>query len=74
LLTDYGENNPQWAVALDLLQFGKFEPRYESWSTVRGALQDAASEMFQEGFDNATIPDLLAALDATAAELHAETQ
>jgi ABC-type glycerol-3-phosphate transport system substrate-binding protein len=73
-LESYIADNPQWAASRDLLEFGKFEPRYESWSSVRYEMQDAAAEMFQEGFDNATIADLLAELDAAAAELHAETQ
>jgi ABC-type glycerol-3-phosphate transport system substrate-binding protein len=73
-LDDYIAANPQWAASRDLLAYGKFEPRFESWSSVRGAVQDTVAQLFQEDFDPATIGALLEALDAEAAELHAETQ
>ncbi len=74
LLTTYAANVPQWAAARDLLPQARFEPRFQSWFSVRSALQDAAYQLFSPGFDPLTIPNLLADLDATAAELHAETR
>ena len=75
-LDDYAESNPQWADSRELLNTAeaKFEPRYESWSSVRNAVSDAAAQLFQEGFTTEDIPALLEQLDQTAAELHAETQ
>jgi ABC-type glycerol-3-phosphate transport system substrate-binding protein len=73
-LDQYAADNPIWAEALSFRDYGKVEPRFESWSSVRYALSDAAALLFQEGFDPATIPQILADLQATADELHAETQ
>ena len=61
----------QWIAAVELLDYGRFEPRYQSWSKVRAALQDAANFLFTANFDPSTMSDLLDQLQATAEELHA---
>ena len=61
----------QWLSAVDLLDYGRFEPRYQSWSKVRAALQDAARILFTVNFDPANMADLLEQLQAAAEELHA---
>lgn len=74
MLDDYAAENPQWAAARELLGNVKYEPRFESYGSVRGAMADAFSQIFQDNFDPTTIPEILADLQATADELHAETQ
>jgi ABC-type glycerol-3-phosphate transport system substrate-binding protein len=64
--------NSQWLAAVELLEYGRFEPRFSSWRTVRAALQDAAEMLFAVGFNPTTVSDLLEQLQATAEELHAE--
>jgi hypothetical protein len=64
--------SPQWFAAVEMLDHARFEPRYQSWSTVRAALQDAAGMIFKGNFDVATLFELLEQLQATAEELHAE--
>jgi multiple sugar transport system substrate-binding protein len=61
----------QWLAAVDLLEYGRFEPRLASWRTVGAALQDAGDMLFVP-FNPPEISDLLAQLQATAEELHAE--
>jgi len=64
--------NTQWLAAVELLEYARFEPRLSSWRTVRAALQDAADMLFSGGFDPTKVSELLAQLQATAEELHAE--
>jgi multiple sugar transport system substrate-binding protein len=72
LLDDTEIANAQWLAAVELLKYGRFEPRYSSWRTVGVALQDAAGMLFTGGFDPTKASELLAQLQATAEELHAE--
>ena len=71
LLRSNASVNSQWFAAVELLDYGKFEPRYLSWSKVRAALQDAAGILFTINFDSAEMADLLEQLQSTAEELHA---
>lgn len=73
LLGDYMASNPLWAASLDNLVYGKIEPRFESWSSVRYAVGDAIAQIAQEGFTADQIPQLMADLQAEADELHAES-
>jgi len=73
LLGDYVDSNPLWADSLAYLDYGKFEPRYESFQSVRYAMGDAIAQIAQEGFTADQIPQLMADLQAEADELHAET-
>ena len=73
-LATYIVDHPIWTQSLNYLAYGKFEPRFESWSLIQGVLQDASARVFQEGFTVDQIPALLEQLDTTAVELHAETQ
>jgi hypothetical protein len=66
----YRQNNPQWATAVGLLSFARSEPRYQSWSTVRWALSDAATQLFRSYFSIDQVPVLVDLLDHTAEELH----
>jgi len=72
LLEEAAWESPQWFAAVEMLNLARFEPRYQSWSTVRAALQDAAGMIFKGNFDLATLFELLEQLQATAEELHAE--
>jgi ABC-type glycerol-3-phosphate transport system substrate-binding protein len=64
--------NAQWLAAVELLEHGRFEPRFSSWRTVRAALRDAGEMLFIGGFDPTKVSELLDQLQATAEELHAE--
>ncbi|WP_420642319.1 extracellular solute-binding protein [Candidatus Leptofilum sp.] len=67
-LGDYNEQNPVWATALDLLQYGKFEPQLISYQSVRDAAQEAYNVIIQGGDVQATLDDLT----ETANELQEE--
>jgi multiple sugar transport system substrate-binding protein/sn-glycerol 3-phosphate transport system substrate-binding protein len=73
LLGDYVDSNPLWAASLAYLDYGKFEPRFESFQSVRYAMGDAIAQIAQEGFTADQIPQLMADLQAEADDLHAET-
>jgi ABC-type glycerol-3-phosphate transport system substrate-binding protein len=73
-LGSYALENPQWQAASELLIYGQHEPRYESWGSVRGVLQDAAAELLYYGVGIDGIPQLLEELQNLASELHAETR
>jgi multiple sugar transport system substrate-binding protein len=68
-LLDTG-NKPQWAAALKLIQLGEPEPRMQSWSVVRWAVSDAATQLFRYYFAIDQVPTLTKLLDDTAAELN----
>lgn len=57
-LGDYNDQNPVWATALDLLQYGKFEPQLISYQSVRDAAQEAYNAMIQGADVQATLDDL----------------
>jgi multiple sugar transport system substrate-binding protein len=67
-LGEYAENNPVYVSALDLLQFGKFEPQLISYQGVR----DAAEEAFNAILQGADVQETLDDLTETANELQAE--
>lgn len=72
-LGDYIGANPIYATGLELGQFGGSEPNLASWGSVRGAIQDAffailSAETVEE------VEQIILDLDATAAELLAESQ
>ena len=73
LLGDYMESNQRWANSLASLEYGKVEPRFESYESVRQALEESIVQIAQEGFTADQIPGLLAELQAEVDELHAET-
>ena len=73
LLGDYMESNDKWTDSLAYIEYGKVEPRFESYQSVRYAIQDAIVQIAQEGFTADQIPGLLADLQAEVDELHAET-
>ncbi|GJM43045.1 MAG: ABC transporter substrate-binding protein [Ardenticatenaceae bacterium] len=67
-LDEYVEANPVYAQALDLLQYGKFEPQLISYTSVRDAAQEAYNAMVQGADVQATLDDLT----ETANELQEE--
>ncbi len=73
LLGDYAGENPLWNEGLELATLGKSEPNLASYGSVRGAIQDAFFAVGSAA-DEAEIDTILADLDATAAELLAESQ
>jgi hypothetical protein len=67
-----GDLGSQWAAALDLVQYAHPEPVFYSWSTVRWAVSDAATQLFRYYFTIDQVPTLVKLLDDTAADLHEE--
>jgi len=67
-LTDYLGENPQYAQAVELLQYGAFEPQLISYQSVR----DAAEAAFNEIMQGADIEATLTKLTDEANELQAE--
>ena len=57
-LGDYNAENPVYAQALDLLQYGAFEPQLISYTAVRDAAQEAYNAMIQGADIQATLDDL----------------
>jgi multiple sugar transport system substrate-binding protein/sn-glycerol 3-phosphate transport system substrate-binding protein len=74
LLSDYIDQNPQFGAALELIPYSQIEPRLASWGTVRWAVSDAAEHIFNLDFDPEQISTVVKDLDATAAEIHAQTE
>ena len=72
-LGDYVDANPIYATGLELGQYGQAEPNLPSWGSVRGAIQDAFFAILDADSEEA-IQQIIADLDATAAELLAESQ
>jgi multiple sugar transport system substrate-binding protein len=68
-LTAYQARHPQWAAAVDALQFARTEPPFQSWSEVRFTLGDASTQLFRSYFAIDQVPLLLDYLDRIAAEL-----
>ena len=60
----------QWSQAVDLLEYAHPEPNYASWSTVRWAVSDVATQLFRWYFTLEQLPATLELLDETAVEIH----
>jgi len=72
LLVDYAKANPLWSVGLDFVQYGKAEPAWPSWTSVRREVQNTFSALLAGGVTE--IPTFLSDLNATAAQAVIETQ
>jgi multiple sugar transport system substrate-binding protein/sn-glycerol 3-phosphate transport system substrate-binding protein len=72
-LGDYIANDPLYGQGLDLAQYGESEPNFASWGALRNEIRDAFFAVLAAA-DEAEIDQILADLDATAAELLAESQ
>lgn len=68
-LSGYNEENPVWATALDLLQYGAFEPQLISYQSVRDAAQEAYNAMMQGADVQTTLDDLTERANELQAEL-----
>jgi multiple sugar transport system substrate-binding protein len=71
-LDAYNQANPIWSVGLSFLQYGKAEPAWPSWTSVRRSVGETFSAILAA--TPADIVSLLEALNATAAEAVTETQ
>lgn len=69
-LAQSGEQTAAWTAALDLLQFAQAEPPLRSWSLVRWAISDSATQLFRSYTSMEQVPALVRYLDNTAGELH----
>lgn len=68
-LTGDGTASPQWTLALGLLPNSRSEPSIASWSMMRWALTDAATQLFSLQFGSDQIPALIGNLDSVAEEV-----
>ena len=68
-LGDYNAENPVYAEALDLLQYGAFEPQLISYQSVRDAAQEAYNAIIQGADVQATLDDLTERANELQAEL-----
>ncbi len=73
-LTDYLSENVQWAQAVELLPYGKYEPQLISYQSVRDAATQAFNEIMQGADVQATLDALTENANAMQAELMAEVQ
>lgn len=73
-LTDYFEENPQWAQAADLLPFSYYEPQLISYTAVRDAATEAFNAIMQGADVQATLDDLTEFANETQEELMSEAQ
>lgn len=64
LLDAYGAENPIWAIGPSFLQYGKAEPAWASWTTVRRDVGDTFNAILQGTPDQ--IPAMLADLNVKA--------
>jgi len=73
-LEDYVKSHPRWAAVRDAVAngYGKFEPRDASWNTVRKAMGDVLTQIFQPDFPKDQIPQVLEELQKQAEEAYAE--
>jgi multiple sugar transport system substrate-binding protein len=72
LLDTYVQANPIWSYGLSFLQYGKSEPAWASWTSVRRDVGTTFSAILQG--TPADIPTLLEDLNTTAAEAILESQ
>ncbi|MFN2197796.1 MAG: extracellular solute-binding protein [Anaerolineales bacterium] len=72
LIANYGSENPIWAYGLTFLDYGKAEPAWASWTTVRRDVQDTFNAILQGTPED--IPNLLSTLNDQAAQAILETQ
>ena len=71
-LEEYQAANPLWGYGLTFLEYGKAEPAWPSWTSVRRSVGDTFAAILQGTLED--IPGLLDALNVTAAEAVAETE
>ena len=71
LLDDYAAANPLWLVGLDYGQYGKAEPAWSSWTSLRREVQNSFSVILAGETD---IPTVLAELNDTAAQAILDTE
>jgi multiple sugar transport system substrate-binding protein len=68
-LGDFYSENPQFAQAVELLQYGYYEPQLISYQSVRDAAQKAFNEMMQGADIKATLTKLTEEANALQEEL-----
>jgi multiple sugar transport system substrate-binding protein len=72
LLSTYAQSNPIWSYGLTFLKYGKAEPAWASWTSVRRAVGTTFNAILQGTV--AEIPAQLKALNEAAAKAIVETQ
>jgi multiple sugar transport system substrate-binding protein/sn-glycerol 3-phosphate transport system substrate-binding protein len=72
LLADYAKSHPQWSSLVGSEENARNEPAFASWEIVRWVISDASMQLFSSTFSAKDIPDLLKALEKTAAEANVQ--
>jgi len=72
LIEAYGAENEIWSYGLSFLEYGKAEPAWASWTTVRRDVGDSFNAIIQGTMED--IPTLLEELNAKAVQAIEETQ
>jgi multiple sugar transport system substrate-binding protein len=70
LIGDFQDENPQWAVGLQLLTYGHAEPIHPAWGSIRMYVQTTFNEVLHSPVDQISV--LLEDLDRVAEESKAE--
>jgi ABC-type glycerol-3-phosphate transport system substrate-binding protein len=69
-IKENGQLSRAWVNGLDLIETAVFEPRWPSWRSVRGVVQDAAAEVLKPGFAEGTVSVVLDQFQELVEELH----
>jgi ABC-type glycerol-3-phosphate transport system substrate-binding protein len=69
-LKENGQLPRAWVNGLELLENAYFEPRWPSWGSVRGVVQDAVAEVLKPGFSEGTVSVVLDQFQQLVEELH----
>ncbi|WP_299025696.1 extracellular solute-binding protein [uncultured Thermanaerothrix sp.] len=68
-LEDYRAENPQWGGTLALIPIAQIPPNTPAWRQAQWVVQDAFAQVLQGTTPRGALPDVLAELDATLAEV-----
>ncbi|HSO27550.1 MAG TPA: hypothetical protein VLS48_05730, partial [Anaerolineales bacterium] len=69
-LLEGGTPYQAWLQTAERLPSARPEPAFESWKTVRWALQDATTQLYRYYFEIEQVEQLSELLDQTADDLH----
>lgn len=73
-LTDYLSENPQWAQAVELLDYGTYEPQLISYQSVRDAVSEAFNQIMQGADIQETLTQVTEFANEQQEELMAEIE
>jgi ABC-type glycerol-3-phosphate transport system substrate-binding protein len=68
-LEDYRAENPQWGEALTFIPIAQIPPNTPAWRQAQWVVQDAFAQALQGTTPRTALPDILAELDTTLADV-----